>query len=88
MQLQLNQSNHLVDLFKFTQSLQKPIFLGSIESYEDEDEDEDSAEIVPLDEELNQVALNMEDEEDHEELPNGFSKVSDSELDDYSTDDN
>ncbi|NRA45558.1 MAG: hypothetical protein HRU09_11440 [Oligoflexales bacterium] len=88
MECQQNYTNSLVDLKKFTQSSQMPVFLGSIESYEDEEDEEDSAEIVPLDEELNQVGLDLEDDEDQDELPNGFSNVSDSEMDDYSQDDN
>ena len=67
MKREQNNLDFLDDLRKFTKSLPLPMFLGSIESYEDEEDEDDSAEIVPLDEELNQVGLNLEEEEDQEE---------------------
>ncbi|MFK7828067.1 MAG: hypothetical protein AB8G05_28215 [Oligoflexales bacterium] len=85
MEFQQFKSNTFINMLAFTQYLPKPLFLGSIDGYESEEGDDDEGvEIIPLDEELNQVVLNLEEEEDHEELPNGFSKISDSEMDDYS----
>lgn len=74
----------------FNHPLTMPLFFDNFDSYEEEEDEENDLDIVPLDEELNQVVLTQEEEEEEEEqeLPNGFSNVTDSEMDDYSPEDN